>query len=123
MSDVKHNSMSEPRPADEEAVKVFRSIKDDVLKEIHRLNREDARHGLHEMDKLKHITEYTPTLYATEDVAFGRTYFAKIHLGDGKYVHARAHKNHNGEIKFYSLLTTPECAVWDEDTPLEYFID
>lgn len=50
-------------------------------------------------------------------------YFGKVHLGDEKYVHVRAHKSNSGEISFYSLLTTPECAVWDKDTPLEYFID
>ncbi|KAG0314680.1 hypothetical protein BGZ97_009038 [Linnemannia gamsii] len=123
MSDVKHNAMTKPIPADDECETIFEAIKKDVLDEIHRINREDDRHGLHEMDKLKHITEYTPTLYAHEDVAFGRNYWAKIHLGDGKYVHARAHKSTDGKITFYSLLTTPECAVWDEDTPLEYFID
>ncbi|KAG0053965.1 hypothetical protein BGZ83_000109 [Gryganskiella cystojenkinii] len=123
MSDVHHNAMTAPRPADEECVTIFRGVKDDVLKEIHRINRDDDRHGLHEMDKLKHITEYSPVLYATEDVAFGRNYFAKIHLGDEKYIHARAHKGNDGEIKFYSLETTPECAVWEKDTPLKYFID
>ncbi|OAQ31183.1 hypothetical protein K457DRAFT_37697, partial [Linnemannia elongata AG-77] len=89
MSDVKHNAMTAPRPADDEAETIFETVKDAVLKEIHRINREDDRHGLHEMDKLKHISEYTPVLYATEDVAFGRNYFGKIHLGDQKYVHAR----------------------------------
>ncbi|KAG0377639.1 MAG: hypothetical protein J3R72DRAFT_440322 [Linnemannia gamsii] len=123
MSDVKHNSMTAPREADAECHEIFQAVKKAVLDEIHRLNREDARHGLHEMDKLKHITEYTPVLYATEDVAFGRNYFAKIHLGDGKYVHARAHKQNDNDIIYHSLLTTPECAVWDKDTPLEYFID
>ncbi|KAG0023269.1 hypothetical protein BGZ80_009923 [Entomortierella chlamydospora] len=123
MSDAKHNAMTAPRAADDECHEVFQSVKEAVLKEIHRINREDDRHHLHEMDKLKRISEYTPTLYATEDVAFGRNYWAKIHLGDGKYVHARAHKGTNGEIQFYSLLTTPECAVWEENTPLEYFID
>ncbi|KAF9406872.1 hypothetical protein BGZ94_002918, partial [Podila epigama] len=72
MSDVKHNSMSKPREADEECIKIFREVKDDVIAEIKRINKEDAVHGLHEMDKLKHITEYTPVLYATEDVAYGR---------------------------------------------------
>ncbi|KAF9128835.1 hypothetical protein BGW39_004686 [Mortierella sp. 14UC] len=123
MSDVKHNAMTTPREADDECHTIYQAVKQAVLDEIHRINREDDRHGLHEMDKLKHITEYTPVLYATEDVAFGRNYFAKIHLGDGKYVHARAHKSTDGDIEFYSLLTTPECAVWDKDTPLEYFID
>ncbi|GJJ68718.1 cystatin-A/B [Entomortierella parvispora] len=123
MSDAKHNAMTKPRPADEECFEVFRKVKDEVLDEIHRLNREDDRHGLHEMDKLKHISSYNPILYATEDVAFGRNYFAKIHLGDEKYIHARAHKSHEGKIDFYMLHTTPECAVWDKDTPLEYFID
>ncbi|KAF9207979.1 hypothetical protein BGZ49_010090 [Haplosporangium sp. Z 27] len=123
MSDVKHNTMSKPRPVDEECIEVYSAIKQEVLKEIHRINREDDRHGLHEMDKLHKISEYTPTLYATEDVAFGRNYFAKIHLGEGKFVHVRAHKDHNGKITYYSMLTTPECAVWDESTPLEYFID
>ncbi|KAF9983169.1 hypothetical protein BGZ65_002105 [Modicella reniformis] len=115
--------MGEPRPADDDAIHVFRSVMDDVLKEVHRLNREDDKHGLHEMDKLKHISAYQPVLYAIEDVAFGRNYFGKIHLGDEKYIHARAHKSTNGDITFYSLLTTPECAVWEKDTPLEYFID
>ncbi|KAF8931193.1 hypothetical protein EDD21DRAFT_365189 [Dissophora ornata] len=123
MSDATHNSMNDPRPADEECIEIFETVKDDVLKEIHRINREDDRHGLHEMDKLKHISEYSPILFATEDVAFGRNYFAKIHLGDEKYIHARAHKGNNGQVDFYSLLTTPECAVWEKDTPLEYFID
>ncbi|KAF9150410.1 hypothetical protein BG015_007789 [Linnemannia schmuckeri] len=123
MSDVKHNAMTAPRPADDECETIFETVKEDVLKEIHRINRDDDRHGLHEMDKLKHITEYTPVLYATEDVAFGRNYFGKVHLGDEKYVHVRAHKSNNGDISFYSLLTTPECAVWEKDTPLEYFID
>ncbi|KAG0361938.1 hypothetical protein BC939DRAFT_438117 [Gamsiella multidivaricata] len=123
MSDAKHNAMTAPRPADKECIEVFRTVKDEVLAEIHRINREDDRHGLHEMDKLKHISEYTPVLYATEDVAFGRNYFAKIHLGDEKYIHARAHKSNEGVIDFYMLHTTPECAVWEKDTPLEYFID
>ncbi|CAO3571491.1 unnamed protein product [Mortierella alpina] len=123
MSDYKHNAMTEPRPADEECETIFETIKEDVLKEIHRINREDDRHGLHGMDKLKRISEYTPTLYATEDVAFGRNYFAKIHLGDGKYVHARAHKGNDKKIEFYSLWTEPDGAIWDKDTPLKYFID
>ncbi|KAF9087551.1 hypothetical protein BGX29_007358 [Mortierella sp. GBA35] len=123
MSDVKHNAMTAPREADDECHAIYQHIKKQVLDEIHRINRDDDRHGLHEMDKLKHISEYTPVLYATEDVAFGRNYFAKIHLGDGKYVHARAHKGNDGDIEFYSLLTTPECAVWELETPLEYFID
>ncbi|KAF8938720.1 hypothetical protein BGZ47_008453 [Haplosporangium gracile] len=123
MSDVKHNAMTAPRAADAECETIFETVKEDVLKEIHRINREDDRHGLHEMDKLKHITEYTPVLYATEDVAFGRNYFAKVHLGAAKYVHVRAHKSTSGEISFYSLLTTPECAIWEKETPLEYFID
>ncbi|KAG0343871.1 hypothetical protein BG005_002155 [Podila minutissima] len=117
MSDVKHNSMTAPREADAECHKIFQAVKQDVLKEIQRLNREDSHHGLHE------ITEYTFILYATEDVAFGCNYFAKIHLGDGKYVHARAHKQNDDDIIYHSLLTTPECAVWDKDTPLEYIID
>ncbi|KAK3838612.1 MAG: hypothetical protein JOS17DRAFT_730683 [Linnemannia elongata] len=72
MSDVKHNAMTAPRPADDEAETIFETVKKQVLDEIHRINKEDSRHGLHEMDKLKHISEYTPVLYATEDVAFGR---------------------------------------------------
>jgi hypothetical protein len=44
-------------------------------------------------------------------------------LGDEKYVHARAHKSTDGEISFYMLWTEPHCAIWDKDTPLEYFID
>ncbi|KAG9324249.1 hypothetical protein KVV02_002196 [Mortierella alpina] len=123
MSDYKNNAMTEPRKADEECITVFRAIKDDVLDKIHEINRADDVHGLHEMDKLKRISEYTPTLYATEDVAFGRNYFAKIHLGDGKYIHARAHKSTKGDIEFYSLWTEPDGAIWDEDTPLKYFID
>ncbi|KAG0056689.1 hypothetical protein BGZ83_003932 [Gryganskiella cystojenkinii] len=123
MSDAKHNAMTQPRVADDECVEIFTKVKDQVLDEIHRLNREDDRHGLHEMDKLKHISAYKPVLYATEDVSYGRNYFAKIHLGDEKYIHARAHKSNKGEVDFYMLHTTPECAVWDKDTPLEYFID
>ncbi|KAG0290068.1 hypothetical protein BGZ96_006467 [Linnemannia gamsii] len=123
MSDAKHNAMTEPIPADEECELIFETIKEDVLKEIHRINREDDRHGLHEMDKLKRISEYTPVLYAHEDVAFGRNYFAKILLGDEKYIHARAHKSTAGEISFYSLWTEPDCAIWNKDTPLKYFID
>ncbi|KAF9361860.1 hypothetical protein BGX26_011084 [Mortierella sp. AD094] len=123
MSDKKHNAMTAPRPADEECIAVYQAVKEDVLKEIHRLNREDDRHGLHEMDKLKHISAYKPTLYATEDVAYGRNYFAKIHLGDEKYVHARAHKSKEGKIDFYMLHTTSQCSVWEKDTPLEYFVD
>ncbi|KAF9995234.1 hypothetical protein BGZ80_003358 [Entomortierella chlamydospora] len=123
MSDAKHNAMGSPRPADDECNEVYQAVKEDVLKEIHRLNREDARHGLHEMDKLKHISAYKPVLYATEDVAYGRNYFAKIHLGDEKYVHARAHKSNDGKIDFYMLHTTPQCSVWEKDTPLEYFVD
>ncbi|KAF9967062.1 hypothetical protein BGZ70_000229 [Mortierella alpina] len=123
MSDYKNNAMTAPRPADEECETIFEAVKKEVLDEIHRLNREDDRHGLHEMDKLKRISAYKPVLYATEDVAFGRNYFAKIHLGDEKYVHARAHKSNTGDIEFYSLWTEPDCAVWDKDTPLKYFID
>ncbi|KAG0329907.1 hypothetical protein BGZ99_010018 [Dissophora globulifera] len=118
MSDVKHNAMGKPGPVNEDCLKVFEDVKDNVLKEIHRLNREDDRHGLHEMDK-----PYKPVLFATEEVSFGTNYFAKIHLGDEKYVHARAHKNHHGKVDFYMLHTTPECAVWEKDTPLVYFND
>ncbi|KAF9280764.1 hypothetical protein BGZ68_007027 [Mortierella alpina] len=123
MSDYQHNNMTEPRKADEECITIFSAVKEEILKKIHEINREDDRHGLHEMDKLKRISEYTPTLYATEDVAFGRNYFAKIHLGDGKYIHARAHKGLDKQISFYSLWTEPDGAIWDEDTPLKYFID
>jgi len=64
------------------------------------------------------------TLSRSAFVKNNSNYFAKIHLGDEKYVHARAHKSYDGKkIQFYSLLTTPECAVWDKDTPLEYFND
>ncbi|KAF9432866.1 hypothetical protein BGZ76_010226 [Entomortierella beljakovae] len=123
MSDVKHNSMTKPIPADEECNTVFQAVKKEVLEEIKTLNKGDYVHKLHRMDDLSKITEYTPILYAHEDVAFGRNYFAKILLGDEKFIHVRAHKSTNGTISFYSLLTTPEDAVWDRDTPLEYFID
>ncbi|KAF9586268.1 hypothetical protein BGW38_007672 [Lunasporangiospora selenospora] len=123
MSDEKHNSMTEPIPADDECNEVFGQLKQVIVDKIHEINRADKVHGLHEMDKLKKISEFTPIIYAIEDVAFGRTYFAKIHLGDEKFIHARAHKSTNGDVSFYSLLTTPECAIWDRNTPLEYFID
>ncbi|KAF9186058.1 hypothetical protein BGZ51_007051 [Haplosporangium sp. Z 767] len=123
MSDYKHNSMNEPREADEECVTIFRAVKDDIIAEIRKLNKDDEIHGLHRMDKLKNISEFTPVLYAYEDVAFGRNYFGKIHLGDEKYIHARVHKGIDNQIKFYSLWTEPDGAVWDKDTPLKYFID
>ncbi|KAF8960183.1 hypothetical protein BGZ46_001618 [Entomortierella lignicola] len=123
MSDVKHNEMQAPKPADEECFAVFENeaIKEAVLEKIHKMNREDSRHGLHEMDKLKHISAYKPVLYAIEDVSYGRNYFAKIHLGDEKYVHARAHKSHENKLDFYSLHNSPQGAVFDRNSPLEYF--
>ncbi|KAG0221012.1 hypothetical protein BGX31_010277 [Mortierella sp. GBA43] len=123
MSNYQHNNMTEPIPADEECHEIFQAVKPDVLKEIHKLNHDDDVHKLHRMDKLKHITEYTPVLYAHEDVAFGRNYWAKIHLGDEKYIHARAHKSTEGKIQFYSLWTEPDGAIWTLETPLKYFID
>jgi hypothetical protein len=83
----------------------------------------DHVHGLHETDKLKHISAYKVTQYAVEEVAYGFNYFAKIDLGEGKFVHARAHKYHDGRVDFYSLYTTPETAIWTQDTPLVYFND
>ncbi|KAF9383067.1 hypothetical protein CPB97_006778 [Podila verticillata] len=124
MSSDTQNNMTVPIEADEECIATFRDIKDDIIAEIKRVNKDDFIHGLHEMDKLKHITEFTPVLYAVEDVAFGRNYFAKIHLGDGKYIHARAHRGEDdNKVNFHSILTTPECAVWEKDTPLTYFTD
>ncbi|KAG0261915.1 hypothetical protein BG011_000535 [Mortierella polycephala] len=123
MSDYKHNSMNEPREADEECITIFRAVKDEIIAEIRKLNKDDEIHDLHRMDKLKNISEFTPVLYAYEDVAFGRTYFGKIHLGDEKYIHARVHKGVDNKITFYSLWTEPDGAVWDKDTPLKYFID
>ncbi|KAF9435385.1 hypothetical protein BGZ76_006392 [Entomortierella beljakovae] len=122
MSDVKHNAMTPPREVDQECLDIFNHVKQDILDEIKRLNKQDYVHHLHEMD-LCIISEYTPVLYATEDVSFGRNYFAKIHLGDEKYIHARAHKGNDHKISFYMLQTEPERAIWDKDTPLVYFID
>ncbi|KAG0337429.1 hypothetical protein BG000_005435 [Podila horticola] len=124
MSSDSQNNMSVPREADAECISTFADVKQDILNEIKRINKDDFIHGLHEMDKLKHITEFTPVLYATEDVAFGRNYFAKIHLGDEKYIHARAFRgDDDNKVTYHSLLTTPECAVWEKDTPLTYFTD
>ncbi|KAG2173665.1 hypothetical protein INT43_005085 [Umbelopsis isabellina] len=108
MSDVNHNAMGPVKPADDDA------------REIHHA---DHVHGLHETDKLKHISAYKVTQYAVEEVAYGWNYFAKIDLGEGKFVHARAHKYHDGRVDFYSLNTTPETAIWTQDTPLVYFND
>ncbi|KAF9300011.1 hypothetical protein BGZ74_008405 [Mortierella antarctica] len=124
MSSDTQNNMSIPREADEECISSFRDVKEAILNEIKRINKDDFIHGLHEMDKLKHITEFTPVLYATERVAYGLNYFAKIHLGDEKYIHARAFRgDDDNKVTFHSLLTTPECAVWEKDTPLTYFTD
>ncbi|KAG0344895.1 hypothetical protein BG004_004106 [Podila humilis] len=124
MSSDSQNNMSLPREADEECISSFREAKDAIIAEIKRLNKDDAIHELHEMDKLKHVTEFTPVLYATEDVAYGRNYFGKIHLGDEKYIHARVFRgDDDNKVTFHSLYTTPECAVWDKDTPLVYFTD
>ncbi|KAK3828341.1 MAG: hypothetical protein J3Q66DRAFT_322441 [Benniella sp.] len=123
MSDEKHNQMGEVMPADEECIEVFDHIKQTVRSEIHRINKEDDIHGLHEMDKLKRISEYTPVLYAKEEVAFGTNYFAKIHLGDEKYIHVRAHKSTEGKVNYHSMYTEPDGAIWELSTPLKYFTD
>jgi hypothetical protein len=78
---------------------------------------------LHETDKLKHISAFKVVQYAVEEVAYGLNYFAKIDLGDEKYIHARAHKSNQGRVDFYSLYTTPENAIWTLEEPLVYFND
>ncbi|CAM0136306.1 unnamed protein product [Umbelopsis sp. WA50703] len=120
MSDVNHNAMGPVKPADDDAREVFHQVKEQVVDKIHHA---DHVHGLHETDKLKHISAYKVTQYAVEEVAYGFNYFAKIDLGEGKFVHARAHKYHDGRVDFYSLYTTPETAIWTQDTPLVYFND
>lgn len=56
-------------------------------------------------------------------VSYGWNYFGKIEVDDDKFVHARAHKYHDGRIDFYSLHTEPENAIWSRDEPLKYFTD
>ncbi|KAF9363890.1 hypothetical protein BGX34_003084 [Mortierella sp. NVP85] len=53
MSDEKHNAMGPVMEADADCEEVFEAVKKTVLSEIHRINKEDAIHGLHEMDKRK----------------------------------------------------------------------
>ncbi|KAI9015314.1 hypothetical protein CLU79DRAFT_348021 [Phycomyces nitens] len=120
MSDVNNNDMGPVLPADDEARAVFHEVKDIV---VDKLNHLDNVHGLHEMDKLKHISAFKLVEYAVEEVSYGYNYFGKIHLGDEKYIHVRAHKYHDGRVEFYSILTTPENAIWTREEPLVYFID
>ncbi|RUS23640.1 hypothetical protein BC938DRAFT_474842 [Jimgerdemannia flammicorona] len=109
MSDVNHNEMGPVGPADTDAI------------DLHEIHHADHVHHLHETDKLKHISAFKVVLYAKEEVAYGWNYFAKIHLGDEKYIHARAHKYHDGRIDFYSLHTTIQTAIWTKGDPLVYF--
>ncbi|KAG0748194.1 hypothetical protein G6F57_005090 [Rhizopus arrhizus] len=122
MSDVNHNDMGPVRPADDEAKAVFHEIKDQVVEKLHELNHLDNVHGLHEMDDLKRIERYVLVEYAVEEVSYGFNYFGKIHLGEGKYIHVRCHKYHDGRIDFYSIKTDG-TAIWPLEEPLTYFID
>ncbi|OAD73804.1 hypothetical protein PHYBLDRAFT_186934 [Phycomyces blakesleeanus NRRL 1555(-)] len=118
MSDVNNNSMGPVLPADDEARAVFHEIKEVVVDKLHELNHEDNVHGLHEMDQLKRISSFKLVEYAVEEVAYGFNYFGKIDLGDEKFIHVRAHKYHDGRVEFYSILTTPETAIWTREEPL-----
>lgn len=40
------------------------------------------------------------------------------------FYHNSAHRGYDdNKVNFHSMLTTPECAVWEKDTPLTYFTD
>ncbi|KAG0170743.1 hypothetical protein DFQ28_003875 [Apophysomyces sp. BC1034] len=123
MSDEQHNAMGPVLPADDEAKAVFHEVKEEAVRKLHELRHLDHVHGLHETDKLQHISAFKLVEYAVEEVAYGFNYFGKVHLGDEKYIHVRAHKTHDGRVDFYSILTTPECAIWTREEPLVYFID
>ncbi|KAF7728903.1 hypothetical protein EC973_005298 [Apophysomyces ossiformis] len=123
MSDERHNWMGPVKPADDEAKAVFHEVKRAAIDKLHELRHLDHVHHLHETDKLKHVTAFKLVEYAVEEISYGFNYFGKIHLGDEKYIHVRAHKYHDGRVDFYSIHTTPECAIWDREKPLVYFID
>ncbi|RUP45727.1 hypothetical protein BC936DRAFT_147811 [Jimgerdemannia flammicorona] len=108
MSDVNHNEMGPVGPADTDAIDVrviltvtfsplapsleflvFNNVKREIIDKLHEIHHADHVHHLHETDKLKHISAFKVVLYAKEEVAYGWNYFAKIHLGDEKYIHAR----------------------------------
>ncbi|KAI7872410.1 hypothetical protein BDF14DRAFT_1717207 [Spinellus fusiger] len=86
MSDVQHNAMGPVQPANDEAKAIFHEIKQQVLDRLHH---QDHVHGLHETDKLKHITSFKLVEFAVEEVAYGHNYFGKINLGDEKFIHVR----------------------------------
>ncbi|KAI8582675.1 hypothetical protein K450DRAFT_226389 [Umbelopsis ramanniana AG] len=123
MSSVSNNAMGPVKPADDEAREIFHQVKEEIVDKIHEIHHADHVHGLHETDRLKHISAFKVVQYAVEEVAYGLNYFAKIDLGDDKYIHARAHKSNQGQVDFYSLYTTPENAIWTLEEPLVYFND
>ncbi|ORZ06023.1 hypothetical protein BCR42DRAFT_427521 [Absidia repens] len=123
MSSEQHNAMGSVLPADEEAKAVFHEVKEQVVAQLHKLRHDDQVHGLHEIDKLDKISLFKLYEYAVEEVAYGWNYFGKIEVDDGKFVHARAHKYHDGRVEFYSLHTEPENSIWSRDDPLKYFTD
>ncbi|KAG0255625.1 hypothetical protein DFQ27_006168 [Actinomortierella ambigua] len=124
MSSETKNNMGPVQEANEEAIEIFRSCKDEILAAVMKANKHDHDHGTHMMDELQRISEFTPIQYAVEDVSYGLNYFGKIHVGNAKYIHARVHKNADtGKVNFHSIHTEPHDAVWDLDTPLKYFTD
>ncbi|ORX55688.1 hypothetical protein DM01DRAFT_1304250 [Hesseltinella vesiculosa] len=123
MSSVSHNEMGPVKPADDEARAVFHEVKEQVVAQIHKLRHDDQVHGLHEIDNLHKITIYKLYQYAVEEVSYGYNFFGKIEIDEGKFIHARAHKYHDGRIDFYSLHTEPENSIWTRDDPLVYFND
>ncbi|TPX33911.1 hypothetical protein SmJEL517_g03385 [Synchytrium microbalum] len=105
---------------DADANAVFDGVKPKVLHKIQEIHHKDIVHHTH-LSQDVHSKAYKVVQYAVVEAPFGFQYFAKVSIGDVNYVHARAHKFHQGGTEFHSLYLTRDSAILSKDAPLVYF--